>query len=359
MAGLLAAVRAKLSNIRDQWDDRRSRQRSIRLMKERGYSVVSLRDELPVEHRTAIEDMVSGDRLEDFEALFRDARAADIILPNARPLHDALTFCVMPDFDQSESDLGAKLAPFHRAFERRPSPSTAGLYATMLQSAASAARGYDFVDAVGEEQWQNHFELNRQARAILDQTAHQAGDDLLWADADYSLGLDHDDIQVHEFHAKFDRLWSMNRWSLPLLASRGIHLLPRWVGEDEHDVEKFARHAISVTEERFGCGAYAYVYQALANVGSLDIEDTLCDRALLRQGFEDLAARYPAQSVLNRYANTMAWAEMDEVALELFDARITAIVPEVWTGNTEQDQIDDAMGALHLGTLSRDESAED
>ena len=125
-------------------------------------------------------------------------------------------------------------------------------------------------------------------------------------------------------------------------------LLPRWVGDGPQDVEVFARRVVSLTEARFGAGAYAFIYSVQAGVGGHEASDTLCDPDLLARGFEDLTARFPtSQSILNRYAMTMHWIG-DHAAVYRVQKRIDTITPNIWgwSCDDETEGLNQALDAF-------------
>lgn len=122
--------------------------------------------------------------------------------------------------------------------------------------------------------------------------------------------------------------------------------MPRWLGRSEHDLEVFARRAAELTKDRFGLGFYALIQQANTDVGEHELEDTLCDPEMVKRGFEDLITRFPAPSNMNRYADMLEWMGDTEALADLLETRFRWIVPEIWYGDTTEEQFEYAFATL-------------
>ncbi|MBE1204143.1 hypothetical protein [Aminobacter carboxidus] len=66
----------------------------------------------------------------------------------------------------------------------------------------------------------------------------------------------------------------------------------------------------------------------------------------MKQGFEDLITRFPAPSNMNRYADMLEWMGNTEALADLLETRFRWIVPEIWYGETTEDQFEYAFATL-------------
>lgn len=81
-------------------------------------------------------------------------------------------------------------------------------------------------------------------------------------------------------------------------------LLPKW-GGDANTLDRYIRHATAQTQAQYGSGLYAWLYSTVAReqYGHALFDGSLADWPTMKQGFDDLMARFP-DSVMhrNRYA---------------------------------------------------------
>ena len=333
-------------------DKRAARQRATArdaLRKQFAFDTIDLRDE-PPECAAANADMArwtAAGTLEPFEALYLESERADRMLANALKMHVFLWQRLFDAFAHADGPEADRLAaPFRRWFEARRSPIAAAAYATALHRTAFAYRGGRFADDVCEEQWAEYnkrLEIGRDALAAT-QVAGRTCQPWLWASYDYGR---QDVSSLDEFNARFREAWSRDMSNTSLCVSHGIRLLPRWYGHDERDLEAFARHATGMTQDRFGDGMYALIYGYGYHIGAHKIGDTACDRERLKRGYEDLAERFPAQSILNRYAAGMYFSGDTKACAGAF-RRMRSIVPELWLGSTREKQVTDALETLRV-----------
>lgn len=118
----------------------------------------------------------------------------------------------------------------------------------------------------------------------------------------------------------------------PLYFARLEHLMPKWHGGPD-EIEAFARAAVEGTRQVEGEGMYARIYWYAAQAG---YDDTLFlasyarwDR--MRDGFEDVIARYPDQWNLQNYAHFACEAE-DADTLRALLPRLEAPIERAWQG---------------------------
>ena len=319
------------------------------LQKRYGFATIALRDEPPecVAGSTDMARWAAAGTLEPFETLYAESERADLMLANAQKMHVFLWQRLFDDFDHVDGPGADRLTePFRRWFESKRSPIAAAAYAKALYHAAFDYRGGSFAADVREEQWAEYnkrLELGRDALAATE-AAGRESQPWLWSSYDYGR---QDVSSLDEFNRRFHEAWSRDMSNTSLCVSHGIRLLPRWYGHDERDLESFARNVTGMTQDRFGDGLYALIYGYGYHIGAHEIGDTACDRDRLKRGFEDLAARFPAQSILNRYAAGMYFSRDYRACADAF-RRMTAIVPDLWLGSTREKQVTDALETLRV-----------
>ena len=313
------------------------------------FETLALRDE-PPECRAAtgqIAGWLSLGTLEPFEALYGDAERADLMLANAQKMHVFLwlrLFDSIADADGATSDRLAE--PFRRWFEATRTPLAAAAYANALYHSAFAYRGGSFAKDVREEQWAAYNKRLELGRDVMSATAKAGSDSLPWLWTHYDYGLQ-DTATLAEFNARFGAAWHRDMSNTAICMTHAVRLLPRWFGQDQRDLEGFARHVTGMTQDRFGDGMYALVYGQGYHIGAHEIGDTACDRERLKRGYEDLAERFAGQSILNRFAAGMYFSR-DYPACAAAFRRMKAIVPDLWLGRTHEAQVTDALETLRV-----------
>lgn len=346
---VMQSVSDKIRSLRDFWDERQSRKDRQALMKKRRFKVAPASEELG-EHEEAVRQVdrfKHSGRLEGCEPLFRAAHAASHLLPGGMLVHQQMKFRLIGEAPEKPDSQRTYLAPFHAAFDRAPSPFTAALLGEALAQCAHASRGSAWVDETSEEQWAAQDAHSYKARSILDACPDSDGTCPFWQRANYRVVIE-DAASRGEVDRAFEQAWAVDRDNLTLCADYGIMMLPRWWGEGPQDLEVFARRAIAMTENRFGAGAYAFIYATQAEIGSHEVGDTLCDRDLLDRAFQDLTVRFPdSQSLLNRQITTLDWLE-DYDTIYRLQKRLTTINPDIWHWylGGEDCSVDDALDTL-------------
>lgn len=116
-------------------------------------------------------------------------------------------------------------------------------------------------------------------------------------------------------------------------------LLPKW-GGDASAIDKFIRRATEQTRHRFGSGMYArlYSYVAASQYRHALFEDSHADWTRMKQGYEDMFARFPdSPARLNRYAYMACLAKDKPVLLTLLGKLGTKIDTSEWGTNPERN----------------------
>jgi hypothetical protein len=330
-----------------------------RFLRARGIGVVSIYDEDPVfaRYKNVINAIIASGRLEDFVAANDAAFSEGVMLSNGFPAHalqrDYFWECL---FDNPQNEHGC-LPLWEAAYQRQPGPAAAALLAYTLRQISWRFRGYSFGgpdDPEDETQWGAYEE---QTWVAMNRHTADGPSCRTWRRLLNSLSTG-SDVSREQLDRRFEAAWADDRRDLAPLFAHANHLLPRWYGNDAQDVEVLARRSADATEAFFGLGAYALVYGSLTDLGDYDLEDTNIDPALLRDSFDDLIARFPSQSNINRRLKMLVWMDEDmyfEEALQIAKRDLKAIVPEVWDGDTRAEKLEDAEDALSIIILADDD----
>lgn len=305
--------------------------------------LVDLHDELPalIPQRDAMRAAWRNGDFEAYQRAFEAARAGGVIAENGKPLYalvkDWFTepFLALPDDEAAAAGHEDMLKSFRDFFYRSPSPFSAATYADALRITAFVRRGTAYGRLVRPDQWQSYQALLKEADDVLD--SHPDPENFSWRISDYRRSANAGNFEI--FKARFERAWLLDRYNIDLCRSHARMIMPRWLGRDAHDLENFARRAAELTKDRFGLGFYALIQQANTEVGDHELADTLCDPDLVKRGFEDLLARFPAPSIMNLYADTLEWMGDTDALADLLQTRFRVMVPQIWYGETRDDQI--------------------
>ncbi|WP_439616295.1 hypothetical protein [Shinella sp.] len=303
--------------------------------------LVDLYDEIPalVPQRDAMRIAWGNGDFEAYQRAFEAARAGGVITESGRPHYSLVKdwffepFLELPDEEAPAHE--EMLKPFRAFFQRSPSPFSAATYADALRVTAFARRGTAYGRFVRPEQWKSYEELLKEADDVLN--SHPDPENFSWRMSDYRRAANEGSFDI--FKARFERAWLLDRYNVDLCRAHARMIMPRWLGRDAQDLEDFARRAVELTRERFGLGFYALIQQANTDVGDHELADTLCDPALVKQGFEDLLARFPAPSVMNLYADMLEWMGDTEALADLLETRFRVMVPQIWYGDTRGEKI--------------------
>jgi hypothetical protein len=115
-------------------------------------------------------------------------------------------------------------------------------------------------------------------------------------------------------------------------------LFPKW-GGDARALDNYIVQATAQTRTLFGTGMYALLYSAAAN-GQYEhalFQDSFANWDKVKQGYEDLLARYPASNAKrNRYAWMACMARDRPTLMRLLGELGTQIDLEEWGENPER-----------------------
>ena len=240
-------------------------------------------------------------------------------------------------------------APFREVHEKCQSPLSAALYAQVCNALAFDARGTSWAKNVTDEQWANMAKWQQRAMEALGAfgddyvVALEAGQGHVfqpWATAYFNLvassaGGAEPLLEAYEY------LSAPDPDDLYLMISVGHWLMPRWSRAPLEVFDSFARHCMDRTREKYGRGAYSYVYAALQEYE--DIEDTPCDPQLLDGGWRDLRERRPCVRLQNLHVSALQWAGLDEEAWVELARNMRAVDAISWTDDGDDQAMEQVM----------------
>jgi hypothetical protein len=173
-------------------------------------------------------------------------------------------------------------------------------HASAISSYAWSIRGEGYAGSVPEKAWKPFYQELRRAVDYLE--AEKAVASRSPAYYDLMIGLltampgGDPSVAFEEGVTKFPGYY-------PSYFSMLENLLPKWHG-DAAKIEKFARNAVERTSAIEGKGMYAriYWYASQTQYGNALFDQSDAQWPAMREGFEDVIARYPDQWNLNNYA---------------------------------------------------------
>lgn len=269
-------------------------------------------------------------------------------LADGRPLYTALLRWALTVDERSTTVLTHYLSAFEAEYKKTPTPFWGALYASALQDVGATLRGTKWAREVKRTQWLGYHEMNARAHQVLLDSEHSgdAATNFVWMEAAHHSALDgrldRDPAQT------WAALYALDPTNLAIIGGRGVQLLPRWHGTSAADAEEFARRAMVATRDEYGTGAYAAVFTEFPNIGHNAPDDVGIDRALLRQSYEDLLARFPTSlRIINDYANAMSWIDDEPAVWHVYaNLGLRAIIPSCWGGRSERVGMTYAVDAI-------------
>lgn len=211
------------------------------------------------------------------------------------------------------------------------------MHADALLAHAWSYRGGGYVNEVPPEAW-------REFKAYL-----MRAFEYLKAHADVAFT----DSYAHDTLLRIGRGLGWNATQLEAIAQDGLKrnpedyalyfkvmtsLLPKW-GGDPKDLDKFIRRAAEQTRAAQGMAMYARLYSAAAEEQFEHelFQDSYADWALVKQGWEDLLARYPdSPGRRNRYAYMACLAKDRTTLLAQLDQLGPRVDARQWGANPQR-----------------------
>lgn len=218
--------------------------------------------------------------------------------------------------------------------ERPQSALARLLRARLMKDRAWEYRGTGYAVEVEKRNWAPFFDLLRQARDYLEAEKSVASTRPEYYDLmiGIMMGQQKNPLQVFdEGQEKFPAYY-------PMYFAMMQYLLPKWHGSLDQ-VEHFAAEAVARTQQTEGRAMYARIYWAAAQGPFHDnlFAQSKASWPRMREGFEDVVARYPDQWNLQNYASFACDAGDDATLAKLFKRIREPVLDEAWRSRTRYD----------------------
>lgn len=211
------------------------------------------------------------------------------------------------------------------------------LHARALLAHAQSYRGRSVASEVPPEAWAPYRDYLKQAATYLKDHADVALTDSYSHFVLISIGR-HLGWDPEQLAAVVEAGLARNPEDDDLHFAMAYTLLPKWTG-DARILDAYIRHATEQTRARFGWGMYARLYAEAVQdqFGTNLFENSLADWGKMKQGFEDLQAKYPASPKrLNRYAFMACIAKDKPAFLRVIDQIGANLRTDEWGPNPER-----------------------
>lgn len=209
------------------------------------------------------------------------------------------------------------------------SPTAINAHAMFLVQHGWAYRGCGWASEVKEEDWKPFYEYVGKARAHL--LAHKKiGErDPRWYETMLVIARSEGWDQA-KFQALVDEAVAKHPYFYQIYFAAIDYLTPKWHG-DKRKIEEFANYAVDKTRTSEQTGMYArvYWYASQAQYGSRLFTDSAVVWPRMKQGIEDVLARYPDQWNLNNFAQFACQAG-DQAMTQQLIRKIDVPMPAVW-----------------------------
>jgi hypothetical protein len=211
------------------------------------------------------------------------------------------------------------------------------LHAQALEQHAWSYRGDGFNKSVPPQAWKDFEAYLRRAVEYLQAHADVALTDSYahWTLLSIGRGLGWDRKQLQAIAQ--DGL-KRNPQDTYLYFGMMTSLLPKW-GGDARTLDKFIREVAEQTRAEHGMAMYARLYSAAADeeYSHRLFDDSHADWAKIKQGYEDILARYPNSAVRRNQFAYMACLAKDKVTLlALLDELGPKVDASEWGANPER-----------------------
>jgi hypothetical protein len=237
---------------------------------------------------------------------------------------------------QYRESIEAKALRWANAYPGSPTPHIA--YAMILVGHAWMFRGSGWSDDVKQESWKPFQEYLARAAKYLWEHKDIADADPRWYETMLTIAR-----AENWERQRFDKLVSeateRHPYFYQIYFAAIDYLTPKWHGSKEQ-IEAFANFATGKTAAREGVGMYARVYWYVAQVqyrSGLFVESAVVwDK--MKQGMDDVLARYPDQWNINNFAHFACLAWDGRAARELIERMQGAPIPQAWDSAAQYEQ---------------------
>jgi len=234
--------------------------------------------------------------------------------------------------------------------QRRPASAVARLvHAGVIVDRAWQVRGGGYASTVPDSAWAPFHEGLRRAEAYLQQEKAIAGTvpEYFLSLLTIAKGLGKPRSDIDALLEECDRAHPAY---YPAYFAVLDYLLPKWHG-DAREIELFARAAVLRTRQSEGDSMYARIYWYAAQA---DFEDSLfwasnAQWELMKDGFDDVVARYPDQWNYQNYAHFACEAGDTRTLAGLLSRHVSPpIFGAAWSGQVGFEDCERLAGRLSL-----------
>lgn len=191
-------------------------------------------------------------------------------------------------------------------------------------------RGSGFSKTVDQSAWKPYYELVATAKSYLEESKSIASVDPAWYELMLMIGRA-EGWKRAQFQATLDEALKREPLFYQTYFAALEYFLPKWGGSIE-EVEQLARAAMKRTEKVEGKGLYArvYWYASQTQFQARLFMDSQVEWKTMRQGFDDVIAKYPDAWNLNNYAKFACIAQDAAKLNQLFNQIGADFVEEAW-----------------------------
>jgi hypothetical protein len=226
--------------------------------------------------------------------------------------------------------------------EQYPGSPSAHISKSMVHIAhAWAHRGGGFAPTVRPEAWAPFHKYISLARQNLEAHKSVAAADPRWYETMLTVARA-EGWERHEFDSLLNEALEREPVFYQTYFLALEYLLPKWHG-GTREIEAFAQEAVRRTSEQEGRGMYARIYWFASQTQFQNdlFNESFVAWSRMKEGFEDVIARYPDAWNLNNYAKFACLARDRKKARELMKRIESTVVVEAWQPQSLQQRCSD------------------
>lgn len=233
-------------------------------------------------------------------------------------------------------EIEGRTARWAKRYPASPSAHIAHAHALIIH--AWAFRGNGYASTVKQEAWAPFFKYIAMARQHLESHKAVAAADPQWYQTMLIVATA-ENWPRDQFVRLLDEALDREPLFYETYFAALEYLLPKWHG-GVREIEAFATAAVKRTAKQEGRGMYArlYWYASQTQFDNDLFADTLAAWPRMKEGFEDVVARYPDAWNLNNYARFACLARDKAKTRELLKRTESMTVPEAWLRPSLRDQ---------------------
>ena len=299
-----------------------------------------------LEDRQAINDQVSAlfmdERFDELERMAQQFRATEARTSSGL-WKLTLFYSAINDVADAEDEedqywesIEAKASRWINAYPGSPTPHIA--YAMILIGHAWMFRGDGWSDDVKPENWKPFQEYLARAARHLWEHKDVADVDPRWYETMLVIARA-ENWDRERFDKLVNEATERHPYFYQIYFAAIDYLMPKWHGSKEQ-VEAFANFATAKTAAREGAGMYArvYWYAAQAQYRSRLFTESAVVWGRMKQGIDDVLARYPDQWNINNFAHFACLAWDGRETRELIERVQGAPIPQAWDSTSQFEQ---------------------